>query len=47
MAHWAHLIIHGVLHLRGYDHLAAEEAEEMEGLETQLLRELGFPDPYE
>jgi probable rRNA maturation factor len=47
MAHWAHLVIHGILHLRGYDHLDPEAAEEMESLETRLLHELGFPDPYE
>ena len=47
MAHWAHLVIHGALHLRGYDHIAEEDAEEMESLETQLLYELGFQDPYE
>lgn len=46
-AHWAHLVIHGCLHLLGYDHLDDEEAEEMEGLERQLLAELGYPDPYD
>ena len=45
-AHWAHLVIHGCLHLLGYDHLEDEEAEEMEGLERELLAELGHPDPY-
>ncbi|MGM3386365.1 rRNA maturation RNase YbeY [Stutzerimonas stutzeri] len=45
-AHWAHLVIHGCLHLLGYDHLEDEEAEEMEGLERELLAELGYPDPY-
>lgn len=45
-AHWAHLVIHGCLHLLGYDHLEDEEAEEMEALERQLLAELGHPDPY-
>ena len=45
-AHWAHLVIHGCLHLLGYDHIDDEEAEEMEGLERQLLAELGYPDPY-
>ena len=45
-AHWAHLVIHGCLHLLGYDHIDDEEAEEMEGLERQLLVELGYPDPY-
>lgn len=45
-AHWAHLVIHGCLHLLGYDHLEDDEAEEMESLERQLLAELGHPDPY-
>ena len=45
-AHWAHLVIHGTLHLLGYDHIEAAEAEEMERLETSLLNQLGFADPY-
>lgn len=45
-AHWAHLVIHGCLHLLGYDHIDDEEAEEMEALERILLAELGHPDPY-
>ena len=45
-AHWAHLVIHGCLHLLGYDHIDDEEAEEMESLERILLAELGHPDPY-
>lgn len=45
-AHWAHMVIHGCLHLLGYDHIDDEEAEEMEALERTLLEELGFPDPY-
>ena len=45
-AHWAHMVIHGCLHLLGYDHIIDEEAEEMESLETQLLEHLGFTDPY-
>ena len=45
-AHWAHLVIHGCLHLLGYDHIEDEEAEEMEALERELLAELGHPDPY-
>jgi len=45
-AHWAHLVIHGCLHLLGYDHIDDAEAEEMEGLERELLAELGHPDPY-
>ncbi|MFW9269837.1 rRNA maturation RNase YbeY [Pseudomonas sp. NR3] len=45
-AHWAHLVIHGCLHLLGYDHMEEDEAEEMEALERTLLAELGHPDPY-
>ena len=45
-AHWAHLVIHGYLHLLGYDHIDDEEADEMEALERELLAELGYPDPY-
>lgn len=45
-AHWAHLVIHGVLHLRGFDHQHPVQAQEMEALETQALARLGFPDPY-
>ena len=46
-AHWAHLVIHGCLHLLGYDHIEDDEAEEMEALERELLSELGHPDPYD
>ena len=45
-AHCAHLVIHGCLHLLGYDHIDDAEAEEMESLEQNLLAELGHPDPY-
>ncbi|MCK3656307.1 rRNA maturation RNase YbeY [Pasteurellaceae bacterium Macca] len=45
-AHWAHLAIHGTLHLLGYDHLTDEEAEEMESLETAIMQSLGYEDPY-
>lgn len=45
-AHWAHLTLHGCLHLLGYDHIDAAEAEEMEALETELLAALGYPNPY-
>lgn len=45
-AHWAHLIIHGVLHLLGYDHQKTSEAKKMEKLETDILGKLGYPDPY-
>ncbi len=44
--HWAHMVVHGVLHLRGFDHLEPEEAEEMEARERALLTRLGIPDPY-
>ena len=45
-AHWAHLTIHGTLHLLGHDHHAEPQATEMESLETRILQSLGFPDPY-
>lgn len=45
-AHWAHMVVHGVLHLRGYDHVAEPAALEMEALERHVLHTLGFPDPY-
>jgi probable rRNA maturation factor len=45
-AHWAHLVIHGVLHLRGFDHQDPAQALEMEALEVRALARLGFPDPY-
>jgi len=44
--HWAHLTIHGVLHLLGYDHIEDGEAEAMEALETRILASLGIADPY-
>ena len=44
--HWAHLVIHGVLHLRGFDHNEAEAAETMEQRERELLAKLDIPDPY-
>ncbi|WP_426087660.1 rRNA maturation RNase YbeY [Janthinobacterium sp. PSPC1-1] len=44
--HTAHLIVHGVLHAQGYDHMDDEEATEMEGLETEILAKLGISDPY-
>lgn len=46
MAHWAHMVVHGCLHLLGYDHIEDDEAEEMESLETQIMQGLGFDDPY-
>lgn len=45
-AHWAHMTIHGTLHLLGFDHETAEEAQEMEQLEIDLLNSLDFPNPY-
>ena len=44
--HWAHLTVHGTLHLLGYDHIVAAEAEAMEALETRILAGLGIADPY-
>jgi probable rRNA maturation factor len=44
--HWAHMVVHGVLHLRGYDHQDAQQASAMETLETQILKGLGIADPY-
>ena len=46
-SHWAHMIVHGTLHLLGYDHIQDDEAEEMESLETTLMQQLGYPDPYQ
>jgi probable rRNA maturation factor len=45
-AHWAHMVVHGALHLMGYDHETAREARVMERRERALLAALGFPDPY-
>jgi probable rRNA maturation factor len=45
-AHWAHLIVHGALHLIGYDHMDPQEASRMERREISVLRRLGFPNPY-
>lgn len=47
LAHWAHMIVHGCLHLQGYDHMNDAEAEEMEALEIEILTGLGFDSPYE
>lgn len=44
--HWAHLTVHGTLHLLGHDHLVEAEAEAMEALETRILAGLGIADPY-
>jgi len=45
--HFAHLLVHGLLHLFGFDHESDDEAEEMEALETTILADLGIADPYE
>lgn len=46
-AHWAHLIVHGMLHLQGYDHeTSAADADEMEAIEREILGGLDYPDPY-
>ena len=45
-SHWAHMVVHGILHLRGYDHGNPAEAAAMEGFETRILHRLGFADPY-
>jgi probable rRNA maturation factor len=46
LSHWSHMVIHGILHLRGYDHETDEEAKTMEDLETRILTRLGFDAPY-
>jgi probable rRNA maturation factor len=45
-AHWAHMVIHGILHLAGYDHVQERQAVEMEAMESRLLNVLGYADPY-
>ncbi|KTD36220.1 metal-dependent hydrolase [Legionella nautarum] len=45
--HWAHIVIHGVLHLLGYDHIKDSDAEIMQALEVKLLSKLGFANPYQ
>ena len=47
MAHWAHMVVHGSLHLLGYDHIEDGEAEEMEALEIEFMAALGFANPYQ
>jgi len=44
--HWAHMVVHGMLHLQGYDHIDDEDAEAMEALEIRLLAQFGFGNPY-
>ncbi len=46
-SHWAHMVIHGILHLQGYDHVDPAEAEEMETLESRIMGQLGYSNPYE
>lgn len=46
-SHWAHMVVHGTLHLLGYDHIEDHEAGKMESLETDILGQLGYPDPYQ
>ncbi|WP_158780571.1 rRNA maturation RNase YbeY [Pantoea sp. BAV 3049] len=46
LAHWAHMVVHGSLHLLGYDHIEDDEAEEMESIETEIMLALGYDDPY-
>ncbi len=47
LSHWAHMVMHGMLHLQGYDHIEPAQAKEMERLEVSLLNQLGYPDPYQ
>lgn len=46
LAHWAHMVIHGMLHLQGHDHINDDEAGIMEAIEIRLLAQLGFANPY-
>lgn len=46
-AHWAHMLVHGSLHLLGFDHIEDNEADEMEALETEIITGLGYPAPYQ
>lgn len=46
LAHWAHMVVHGMLHLQGYDHIEDDQAQEMEQLEIEILAGLGHTNPY-
>lgn len=46
LAHYAHLVVHGVLHLQGYDHEKIKDARQMEQLEAEILTKMGYDDPY-
>lgn len=46
LEHYAHMVIHGILHLQGFDHIEGKKAQEMENLETKIMQKLGFSDPY-
>lgn len=46
IAHWAHIVIHGLLHLLGFDHQDESQAQQMEDLEIYILQQLGYPNPY-
>jgi probable rRNA maturation factor len=45
-SHWAHMVVHGMLHLQGYDHQTVTDANKMEGLEAKILSTLGYSNPY-
>ena len=46
LTHWAHMIVHGTLHLLGYDHIQDDDADEMESLEIEIMQSMGYPNPY-
>lgn len=46
-AHWAHMLVHGALHLSGYDHIKETQAQAMEALEATIMQKIGFDNPYE